>query len=194
MARRVTCLLWVVSLSLLQASAAGCVAPVSLPPEPTTATAVAPPTTTVVLPNGTVEAGPAILDSLEQAQALVSFSVLEPDPEALPATMETKGAEWQPMDERGIEWVRMAYEGGGQDLVLTQMRVPWELAAPTEPHQVLIVRGQEGYLMTSGSAHAMVWQESQGAIRVVIGVSSGNLSLDELLRIADGLRALTPEP
>jgi hypothetical protein len=61
------------------------------------------------------------------------------------------------------------------------------------PHESVVVRRRKGYLWSAGSAHAFIWEEGHGAIHVVITVSSSNLSLDEPLRIAEGLRAVVRE-
>lgn len=190
MERRTTVLAWMVSLLLLQALATGCVAPIPPPSEPTTPAAPVPPTTTVVLPNGTVVAGPATLDSLKQAQALAAFTLLEPDPETLPPALQLNQVLWWTKDERGAEVVSVAYQGSGQDLAITQLGSPYPMAAPAEPHQSFIVRGQKGYLSMTGGARAFIWEEKQDTIRVAITVSSDNLNIDELTRIAEGLRAV----
>mgnify|MGYP006296925495 CR=1 FL=1 len=52
-----------------------------------------PPTITVEV-DGTVISGPAMLESPEQAQELVSFPVLVADPETLPAGLRLEGVAW----------------------------------------------------------------------------------------------------
>ena len=56
--------------------------------------AILPPTGAVEVAPGTVVPRPAMLDSPEQAQKLVSFPVLRPDPDTLPAGLELAEVGW----------------------------------------------------------------------------------------------------
>ncbi|MGD2104614.1 MAG: hypothetical protein PVJ55_05810 [Anaerolineae bacterium] len=91
-----------------------------------------PPTVGIELSPGTVVSRPATLDSLKEAQELVSFPVLVPDPETLPAGLEVERVEWRPDPERGMEMVAISYRdaSSGTDLHIRQI----DLARGT-PHR-----------------------------------------------------------
>lgn len=148
-----------------------------------------PPTVTLVLPGGTVISGPAILDSPEQAQELVSFPVLVPDSETLPSGLELGSVGWKPYPKRGTEIVTLAYRGDGIDLDVQQLALSGKrMAPPRQPHERVSVRGTTGYLNSreDGEAHGLAWEESGS----MVSVSASGLTLEQTLRIVEGMKAV----
>jgi hypothetical protein len=165
--------------------ATGCAfqAPASKSPE--TATPSLPPTTTLIV-NGTVQPGPALLDSVAEVQALVPFSLLVPDPTSLPDSLELSDIKWWPKDEQGLQAVDLEYRGVERSLTLTEIQLPTRMSAPEMPYQALRVRGQVAFLISPAEADniTLLWQEDQRAIFL----SAEGFSVEELVGIAEGLR------
>jgi hypothetical protein len=150
-----------------------------------------PPTVAVEVSPGTVVSRPATLDSPEQAQELVSFPVLVPDPETFPTGLELERVEWQPDPERGMETVALSYGDAGTavDLHIQQFDLGGRRAAsPGQPHEEIEVRGTTGYLLASEHTEgrepvALAWEENE----VSITVSASGLALEQTLRIVESL-------
>jgi len=146
-----------------------------------------PPTTTIVLAHGTIVPGPAILASIEQAQSLVSFSLLTPDPRKLPSGLRLERVEWWPRNEKGVESISMSYVGDKISLSISETKAPsWSGEPQGVPYQEITIRGHTGYLFTMDSinAHAVAWQENN----VYVLLNGQNMSLDELLQIAESMK------
>ena len=107
-------LLW--TAVLVVSTACGDAATPSPEPEPRRTVS---PTVAVEVAPGTVVSRPAVLGSPGDAQELVSFSVLIPDGETLPAGLELQEVEWQPYPEQGIEMVRLTYLDSGYTMDLS---------------------------------------------------------------------------
>ncbi len=150
-----------------------------------------PPTTTIVLPSGTVTPGPAMLDSPQEAQELVSFPVLVPDAETLPAGLELTRVEWQPDPESGMKIVMLRHQSSGmeKDLHIQQLALSGKrMAPPRQPHEKIKVRGTTGYLLSFENAEvqesvALAWEEDGQAVTV----SASGLTLEQTLRIVEGM-------
>lgn len=165
---------------LLLCAIAACARP------PASPTVSPPPTVTIVLPDGTVIPGPARLDSPEKAQELVSFPVLVPDQETLPAGLELGFVAWKPYPEQGTEIVMFAYRGDGIDVDIQQLAPSrGRMAPPRQPHERIKVRGTTGYLLSSenGEAHGLSWEESG----TMVNVSTSGLTRKQTLRIVEGM-------
>ena len=141
---------------------------------------------------GTVVPRPATLDSPEEAQELVSFPVLVPDPDTLPAGLELEGIGWQPHPEKDTELVALSYRDAEyeMDLYIQQIALGEKgMGAPRQPHEEVSVRGTTGYLLSSEHAEgqgpvALAWEENGQAVTV----SASGLTLEQTLRIAAGLK------
>jgi hypothetical protein len=147
-----------------------------------------PPTVTVEV-GGTVVWGPAMLESPEQAQELVSFPVLVADPETLPTGLRLEGVAWKPYPEKGTEIVSLSYRRAGSftELSIQQIALGDKgMRAPRQPHEEVSVRGTTGHLFSTenGQAHSVTWQESG----TMVGVSTGGMVREETLRIVEGMR------
>lgn len=166
------------------ATCCGFQAPASKAPE--TATPSLPPTTTRIV-NGTVQPGPALLDSIEAAQALVPFSLLVPDPVTLPDSLELTDIKWWPEDEKGLQAVDLEYQDTELSLTLTEIQLPTRMSAPEMPYQALRVRGQVAFLISPAEADniTLLWQEDQRAIFL----SAEGFSVEDLVAIAEGLES-----
>ncbi len=150
-----------------------------------------PPTTTIELPSGTVIGGAAMFDSPEEAQELVSFPVLVPDGETLPAGLALEEVGWQPYPEKDTELVALRYRDAEykMDLHIQQIALGEKgLGAPRQPHEEVTVRGTTGYLLSSEHAEgqgpvALTWEENGQAVTV----SASGLSLEQTLRIVESM-------
>ena len=165
--------------------ASGCARQPNPTQAPPTATPSLPPTTTQMV-NGTVQPGPAKLDSIEAAQALVPFTLLVPDLPTTPAPLELTEVLWWPEDERGLQAVDLEYRSSEASLTLTEIQLPSRMTAPTMSYQALRVRGQVAFLISQEEADTKVllWQEDQRAIFL----SAEGFSVEELVAIAEGLK------
>jgi hypothetical protein len=150
-----------------------------------TATPTLPPTTTQIV-NGTVQPGPALLDSIGDAQALVPFSLLVPAPASLPDSLELRHIKWWPEDEKGLQAVDLEYQDTEQSLTLTEIQLPTRMSAPEMPYQALRVRGQVAFLISPVEADniTLLWQEDQRAYFL----SAEGFSVEDLVAIAEGLQ------
>jgi len=150
-----------------------------------------PPTVGIELSPGTVVSRPATLDSPEEAQELVSFPVLVPDPETLPGGLELEGIGWQPHPEKDTELVALSYRDAENtmDLHIQQIALGEKgMGAPRQPHEEVPVRGTTGYLLSSEHAEgqgpvALAWEENGQAVTV----SASGLTLEQTLRIVEGM-------
>jgi hypothetical protein len=137
---------------------------------------------------------PATLDSPEEAQELVSFPVLMPDPEMLPAGLELERVEWQPYPEKGLEMVALRYRDAGNavDLDIQQMDLGGRRTAPPgQPHEKIDIHGMTGYLLSFEHAEgqgpvALAWAENGQAVTV----SASGLTLEQTLRIVEGMKSV----
>ncbi len=122
-----------------------------------------------------------------EAQALVSFPLLVPDPATLPPGLAFVSAEVFRAREK--EAVALTYQGNGLDLSIQQITLPAPLAPPNQPYKTVSVRGYAGWLVTLPTApdlHSLVWEEDGRSISL-----SGNLLPETLLDIAQGLQPLS---
>ena len=127
-----------------------------------------------------------MLDSPEEAQDLVSFAVLMPNPETLPAGLELEEVGWKHDREQNAEMVDLVYRGPGMELSTEQFdRDEARLGAPNEAHERVAVRGTTGYLYSQpiGEAHSMAWEENG----TIVSVSTSGLTLEQTLRIVEGM-------
>jgi len=153
-----------------------------------------PPTVAVEVAPGTVVSRPAVLGSPGDAQELVSFPVLVPDGETLPAGLELQEVEWQPFPEQGIEMVRLTYLDSGytMDLSIGQIGLGGRgMAPPGQPHEKIEVRGTTGYPLSFEQADsqwpvALAWEENEASITV----SASGLTMEQTLQIVEGMRPL----
>lgn len=136
--------------------------------------------------NGTVQPGPAKLDSVEAAQALVPFTLLVPDASTIPASLELTETMWWPEDEKGMQAVALEYQSSEASLTLTEIQLTSRMTAPEMPYQALRVRGQVAFLISQEEANnkVLLWQEDQRAMFL----SVEGLSTEELVAIAEGLK------
>jgi hypothetical protein len=170
---------------------AGCGQPMTPSPEAEPRRTL-PPTVAVEVSPGTIVSRPAMLDSLEEAQELVSFRVLVPDPETLPAGSGLEKVEWQPDPERGMEMVALSYRdtSNGMDLHIQQIDPGGHpTAPPDQPHEKIDIRGTTGYLLSFEHAEgqgpvALTWEEHE----VSITVSASGLTVEQALRIVEGMK------
>jgi hypothetical protein len=126
------------------------------------------------------------LNSPEQAQDLVSFPVLMPDPEALPAGLELQEVGWKHDREQDAEIVALVYRGPGMELGTEQFaRDEARLGAPNEAHERVTVRGTTGYLFShpAGEPYSLAWEENG----TIVSVSSSGLTLEQTLRIVQSM-------
>jgi len=122
-----------------------------------------------------------------EAQALVSFPLLVPDPATLPPGLAFVSAEVLAAKER--EAVTLTYGGNDLNLSIQQITLPAPLAPPNQPYKTVSVRGYTGWLVTLPTApdmHSLVWEEDGRSISL-----SGNLLPETLLDIAQGLQPLS---
>jgi len=122
-----------------------------------------------------------------EAQALICFPLLVPDPATLPPGLAFVSAEVSPSREK--EAIALTYQGNGLDLSIQQITLPAPLAPPDQPYKTVSVRGYTGWLVTLPTApdlHSLVWEEDGLSISL-----SGNLSPETLLGIAQGLQPLS---
>jgi len=149
-----------------------------------------PPTITVEV-GGTVISGPAILESPEQAQELVSFPVLVADAEVLPAGLELEEVDWQPYPEENTELVTLSYRDAENTMDLTIQQIDLggrRTAPPSQPHEEIIVRGTTGYLLSFEHAEgqepvALSWEENG----TIVSVSTSGMTLEQTLRIVESM-------
>jgi squalene cyclase len=133
-----------------------------------------------------VQPGPAELDSIAAAQALVPFTLLVPDLSTTTAPLELTDVLWWPEDEKGLQAVDLEYRSSAASLTLTEIQLPSRMTAPNMPYQALRVRGQVAFLISSEEADNMtlLWQEDQRAIFL----SAEGFSVEGLVEIAEGLK------
>ena len=149
-----------------------------------------PPTIPVEV-DGTVISGPAMLESPEQAQELVSFPVLVADAEVLPAALELEGVDWQPYPEENTELVTLSYRDAENtmDLIIQQIALGEKgMGAPRQPHEQITVRGTTGYLLAFEHAEgqepvALSWEENG----TIVSVSTSGMTLEQTLRIVESM-------
>ncbi len=150
-----------------------------------------PPTEAVEVSPGTVVSRPATLDSPEEAQELVSFPVLVPDPGSLPVGLAPEGVGWQPHPEKDTELVVLQYRDAEyeMDLHIQQIDLGGRRTAPLDqPHEKIDIRGTIGYLLSSEHAKArgpvaLAWEENGQAVTV----STSGLSVQQTLRIVESM-------
>lgn len=150
-----------------------------------------PPTVGIELSPGTVVSRPATLDSPEQAQELVSFPVLVPDPETLPAGVELEGVDWQPYPEENTDLVTLSYRDAENTMDLTIQQIDLggrRTAPPSQPHEEITVRDTTGYLLSFEHAEgqepvALAWEENE----VSVTVSASGLTREQTLRIVESM-------
>ena len=84
--------------------------------------------------------------------------------------------------------VSLGYRGpGNMDLEIQEVRLPYPLVAPPQPHQTLTVRGRTAYLTTAGGAAGVAWEEDHLGIMMSVDASLGEA---RLLDVAEHLRPL----
>jgi hypothetical protein len=150
-----------------------------------------PPTVGIELSPGTVVSRPTTLDSPEEAQELVSFPVLVPDPGSLPAGLALEAVGWQPYPEKDTELVALSYQDAENttDLHIQQIALGEKgMGAPRQPHEEIPVRDTTGYALSSAHAEgqgpvALAWEENGQAVTV----SASGLTLEQTLRIVEGM-------
>lgn len=160
--------------------------PSTRPPERTL-----PPTVGIELSPGTVVSRPAMLESPEQAQELVSFPVLVADAEVLPAGVELEGVDWQPYPEENTDVVTLSYCDAENTMDLTIQQIDLggrRTAPPSQPHEEIIVRGTTGYLLSFEHAEgqepvALSWEENG----TIVSVSTSGMTLEQTLRIVESM-------
>ncbi|MFW6135712.1 MAG: hypothetical protein ACOC7N_02695 [Chloroflexota bacterium] len=126
------------------------------------------------------------LDSPEEAQELVSFPVLIPDPEALPSGLEIEEVGWKHDQQQDAEIVDLVYRGPGMEASTEQFaRDEARLGAPNEAHELVTVRGKVGYLFShpTGEPYSLAWEENG----IIVSVSTSGLALEQTLRIVESL-------
>jgi hypothetical protein len=118
-----------------------------------------PPTVAVELSPGTVVSRPAMLDLPEDAQEVVSFQVLVPDPEALPTGLALERVEWQPDPERGMKMVALSYRdaSGRTDLHIQQIDLGGRRIGPTGRSTFAAARAISSPLTTLRSMRPSPW-------------------------------------
>jgi len=126
------------------------------------------------------------LDSPEEAQELVSFPVLMPDPETLPAGLELEEVGWKHDREQDAEIVDLVYRGPGMELSTEQFaRDEAHLEAPNEAHERVAVRGTAGYLFShpAGEPYSLAWEENG----TIVSVSTRGMTLEQTLLIVESM-------
>ncbi len=127
-----------------------------------------------------------VLDSPEEAQELVSFPVLMPEPETLPTGLGLDQVRWKHDREQNAEMVDLVYQGPGMELSTEQYaRDEARLGAPNEAHERVTVRGTTGYLFShpAGEPYSLAWEENG----TIVSVSTSGMTLAQTLRIVESM-------
>lgn len=168
-------------LSLAALVLAGCGPQPPPPPQPTVQ----------LQPTPTAEPPCDVLQSPEDAQARIGFRLLVPDPLSLPGGMVLERVElcarYVDDERRGVV---LRYRSSKHYLDIVESLLPEGMGpfvddVPT-PTQTITVRGHQGLLVGyPPGLLGLGWVENGVSI-----VLSGNLPLEALLRIAEGLQPL----
>ena len=133
---------------------------------------------------------PVQYDTLEQVQEHTSFPLLAPQTGQLPQGLELVSVEYWTQEQDPSEVIVAGYSAEGADLTITETLTPQGIAAPRGlTYQNIRVRGQDGYLLTTEGqpdAYALIWEENG----IMLTLSSSGLTMEELFKIADGLKPL----
>ena len=133
--------------------------------------------------------GSRVLDSPQEAQELVSFPVLVPVSDTLPAGVELEEVRWKHDREQNAEMVDLVYGGSRIELSTQQYaRHKVRLEAPDEAHERVAVRGTTGYLYAqpTGEVYSLAWEENG----TIVSVSTSGVTLVQMLTIIDSMKAV----
>jgi hypothetical protein len=127
-----------------------------------------------------------MLDSIEEAQELVSFPVLIADPETLPGGLALEEVGWKRNRQQDAEIVGLVFRGPGMEASTEQFaQDEARLDAPNEAHECVTVRGTVGYLFChpAGEPYSLAWEENG----TIVSVSTSGLTLEQMLHIVAGM-------
>jgi hypothetical protein len=142
-----------------------------------------PPIATLKPPSGTLTPEMQTVNTLDQAQAVVHFTLLVPQASTLPGGMKFEDAKILAANQR--QAVNLEYEGlDDQAMNIQEIDLEGPLGQPSGAYETVQLRGTQAYLVTEadGKTLALAWEEDGRAISV-----SGILDRQSLLAIAKGL-------
>lgn len=139
---------------------------------------------------------PVVLNSIEDAQAKVSFQILIPSAETLPDGLQLSGIDWWPLNKQNVEGITLHYSMDGREWLQITQHTSEAGGSPTggASYTVVDIRGRHGYFvpdlrLTNSLNQNLFWYEDGLFINLVGTLHEEMFDSDDILAIANGLNS-----
>lgn len=139
---------------------------------------------------------PVVLNSIEDAQAKVSFQILIPSAGTLPNELQLSSVEWWPLNKQNVEGITLHYSVDGRELLQITQHASEAEGPPTGgvSYKIVDIRGRQGYFvpdprLTNSLNQNLFWYEDGLFINLVGTLHEEMFDSDDMLAIAKGLNS-----
>lgn len=137
---------------------------------------------------------PIRFNSIEEAQAHVSFKILVPSAGTLPEGWRLSGVDLWPLNEQSVEGVTLHYSVDGKEILQITQQTSEVDHPPTGgiSYEVVNIRGHRGYLvpdsrLTNSLTQNLFWHENGLFINLFGSLTEETVQTEAILTLAEGL-------